>query len=353
MGHYKTEAWVSVMDKALMIVFCGSLLLLPLNFKMEWFIWAQTMSLLITVFIAAWFSRDLIDRSETSVTSEPVLLVFKDTLPFALTTLLMFIYTRSDSILIGKLMTNGEYHAGVYAAGYRLLDAANMIAYLFSPLLLPIFARMHQQREETLQLIRVSGGLMVFMVFTTGFAGFWWAADIMSFLYGQVSEEWITTFQLLILSHIPIGLMYVFGTYLTALQQLRQMNRWFLLSVLLSIGLNFWLIPRWGTVGAAATAVIVQTLTTCGLIYFWKMHLNVKWNWVIISRVVVGIVLMGIAGWGLASLSMYWILELLLFILFCLCCAFIFRLIQWDLIMNVLRQRGEIQLEENPMEKQS
>src|SRR5688572_13184001 len=52
-GRYKTEAFISVLDKFLMIVLCGALLLWGPRFKIEWFVVAQTISLVITA-VFAW-----------------------------------------------------------------------------------------------------------------------------------------------------------------------------------------------------------------------------------------------------------------------------------------------------------
>jgi O-antigen/teichoic acid export membrane protein len=57
MARYKMEAIISVMDKVLMILICGSLFFLFAVFKIEWFIWAQTVSLVITLLMAAWISK--------------------------------------------------------------------------------------------------------------------------------------------------------------------------------------------------------------------------------------------------------------------------------------------------------
>ncbi|MEZ4982583.1 MAG: hypothetical protein R2769_13570 [Saprospiraceae bacterium] len=58
---------------------------------------------------------------------------FKKSLPFALVILLMSLYTRMDVIMIENMLEDGKYQAGVYGAGYRLLDASNMIGYLLHP----------------------------------------------------------------------------------------------------------------------------------------------------------------------------------------------------------------------------
>ena len=104
MGRYRNEALISVMDKALMIIICGFLLLRFSDFQIQWFVWAQTASLVITAFIALFISFKFIDRTLLAEGLTPMVVVFKDTLPFTIASLLMVVYSRSDSILIEKLL---------------------------------------------------------------------------------------------------------------------------------------------------------------------------------------------------------------------------------------------------------
>ncbi len=341
MGQYRKEALISVMDKALMIFICGFLLFSFTDFQIEWFVWAQTASLVITAFIALIMSLKYIDRSKTSITPTPMEVVFRDTLPYTIASLLMFVYTRSDSILIEKLLPDGTAQVGVYAAGFRLLDAANMIAYLFSPLLIPMYAKLMNDRKETLQLIRLSSGMMISMTAFIGIAGFWWGAPIMRFLYPDTTETWILTFRLLILSHIPIGLMYIFSSYLTAVFELRKQNMLFMSSVVISIGLNLLLIPKYGTVGAAITALITQSITTAGLIIIGHSHLKEKPDLSRFMRIILFFAVLGVGGLLLESISLKWYLEIGLFLFLSLLSAFLFKLLQWNEFMQLLKKKED------------
>jgi len=342
MGRYKSEAIISVMDKALMILICGFLLFRFADFQIQWFVWAQTASLVITAIIALLISLKFIDRASTSITMTPMEVVFKDTLPYTLASLLMFVYTRSDSILIEKLMPGGAYHVGIYAAGYRLLDAANMIAYLFSPLLIPMYARLLNDRKETMQLLRISSGMMICMTACIGLAGFWWGAPIMVLLYKDVNETWILTFRLLILSHIPIGLMYIFSSYLTAVYELRKQNILFITSVLINISLNLYMIPRWGTVGAAITALITQCFTTFGLIILGQSHLKEKTDVIRLMNILIYFGILIASGWILESSTIPWIVEMGMFLFVALFAGFLFKLLQWGSFRDLIEKRDEV-----------
>ena len=341
MGRYPSEALISVMDKVLMILICGFLLLRFSEFQIEWFVWAQTASLVITAIVAMIISLKFIDRTPVAGTLTPMEVVFKDTLPFTLASLLMFVYTRSDSILIEKLLPGGAYHVGIYAAGYRLLDAANMIAYLFSPLLIPMYARLLNDRKETMLLLRLSSSMMICITAFIGLAGFWWGAPIMDMLYHDINETWILTFRLLILCHIPIGLMYIFSSYLTAVFELRRQNILFITSVVINISLNLYMIPKWGTVGAAITALITQSITTIGLILLGQAHLKEKTDLKRLTDILSYFTILGTSGWILESSSLPWMVEIGIFLLIAIFAGFLFRLLQWNSFRELIAKREE------------
>ncbi|MBK8195245.1 MAG: hypothetical protein IPK76_19270 [Lewinellaceae bacterium] len=69
--------------------------------------------------------------------------------PYALVVLLMFAYTRLDGVLLERLLPGGKTHAEVYAGAYRLLDACNMLGFMFASLLLRVFARLVKDPPHT------------------------------------------------------------------------------------------------------------------------------------------------------------------------------------------------------------
>ena len=337
-GQYKTEAFLSVLDKLLMILICGVLLLQFDTFHMEWFVWAQLASLIITLVAALWLNSKHTTKEEES---EEISLftgsILKSAFPFALGTLLMFGYTRVDSILLEQLLPEGAHQAGIYAGAYRLLDAANMIAFLFTPLLVPMYARLQSNRDEILQLIRVAGGMMLCLVVGVSLLGFWWGEPIMHMLYRESDAQWIATFQWLILCHIPIGLMYVFGSYLTATGMLKQQNILFVFSVFLNIGLNFLVIPYYGTIGAAGVALITQCITTAGLIILANARMNARADYKFWLNLLGFLVVSSLTAPLLASTSMVWMMECAIFIFCVVFAAFVFRLLEWNTFLQLVK----------------
>lgn len=264
MQLFKTDSLVSIMDRLIMIVTCGWVLFYMERsepFQIEWFIYLQTMAYSITALFA--FTVVIKRGGPFSVKWNPAMLVhiLKQSLPFALLILLMSIYGRVDSVLLERILENGKEQTGIYAQAFRLLDASNMIAYLFAVLLLPMFARMLKLNENIKPLVYLAFKLILIPAATLGVICWYYATDLMSNLYTSHAQESGEILSLLMFSLIPMAGAYVIGTLLTANGNLKQLNIIALAGVTSSIVLNVILIPSLNAYGAAVTCLVTQVLT--------------------------------------------------------------------------------------------
>lgn len=263
--HFKLDGLFSVMDRLIMIILCSIVLwgkVIDIPFRIEYFVYIQTISYLltaITVFITVYrkagYFRFNFDRKFFIV-------IAKNTWPFALLSLLMSVYTRIDGVMIERLLpgNTGKTEAGIYAQGYRVLDAANMFAFLFATLLLPIFSRMLKNRESIVEMARTSYSLFIFPAFILVTACFLYRREIMELLYHQGSSYNFNIFGWLMINFLAIGSVYVFGTLLTANGNLKFLNWLSFSGVILNICLNFLLIRNYQAFGAVIATLVTQFL---------------------------------------------------------------------------------------------
>jgi O-antigen/teichoic acid export membrane protein len=263
---FRTDAFISVLDRLLLIIICGTLLfttLFDVSFTIEWFIWIQTICYgitLITAFILlvikAGIPKVRFNRAFSMV-------IIRKSFPYALLILLMMIYTRTDSIMIERLHSNGAHEAGIYAQGFRLLDALFLFGMLFTNLLLPIFARMIADRSREIgELLATSRDLLVGGAILIGFVCHMNAERILSLIYSNDLEESLLSFRLLMWVFVAMSLNLIYGTFLTAGGNLRVLNIISLIGVMFNIMLNLAMIPEHGAEGAALATLITQVLTS-------------------------------------------------------------------------------------------
>ena len=269
LGHYRLDSLLSSLDKLLMLVTCAVLLWgMPRRaLSAETFALAQTLALLLTALAVFGILRRTTPLSLRPTwagnwrAGRPALMVlFRKSFPFALVILLMTAYTRLDAVLLERLLPDGKLHADVYAGAYRLLDAANMTGYLFATLLLPMFARMLKTGEPLRPLVSVSFKLIwagsIALVAAVYFARMELVQLMMPVRASAYRWE---TLGVLMWTFVPVSVIYIFSTLLTAAERLTQMNRVFILGIAFDIGLNLLLIPRYQAIGSAWATLATQS----------------------------------------------------------------------------------------------
>jgi O-antigen/teichoic acid export membrane protein len=259
---FKTDAVISVMDRFLLIILCGTAFFMEStlgSFQIVWFIWLQTVSYGITLIIAFFLLIKEIGLPRIKLKRAFSYYILRQSLPFALLVLLMMLYTRSDSVLLERLHPNGAYEAGIYAKGFRLLDAFYMFGMIFANLLLPLFARsLKEQKEKVLPLLRTASKLLIGGSILLAFLCHFHAERILGWIYLNELPQASYPFQLIMWGFIGMSTSMIFGSLLTASGELTLLNSFSLLGVFLNIGLNLFIIPSWGASGAALSCLITQ-----------------------------------------------------------------------------------------------
>lgn len=293
---FRTDSFISVTDRLIMIVICGFLLIMHnsygVPFDIRWFVYAQTAGYLITAIITLFIVIDKAQLKKLTWRYSFFLMILKKSYPYAVLVLLMTFYNRIDTVMLermlpneitqsdGKMLREGAVQAGIYASAYRFLDAANMIAFLFAGLLLPMFASMLKKKESVEKMVHLSFCLLVVPAFIVAVCSYFYSGELMGFLYRKTTHaaESAAVFRILMFCFIPISSTYIFGTLLTANGNLKQLNIMAATGMVINITLNFILIPLHKVQGSAVSSLITQVLTAGAQIimvnYIFKFHIN-------------------------------------------------------------------------------
>lgn len=342
LGLYRRDSIVSALDKFLMILICGVLLWTPSlqdHFKIEWFILAQSIAYLISIIVA--FFLTLPHVPEFKWTFQPRFwgLILRESYPFALVIFLMTLYTRIDGVMIERLLPDGQYEAGVYAAGYRLLDALNMIGFLFAGLLLPMFARSIKKGESVNDLLGLSFRLIWAGAITAAFSTYFFQAEIMTLLYTNADLYWGQVMGYLLFTFIAVSGTYIWGTLLTANGSLREMNILLVIGVLCNVILNWVLIPEYKALGAAIATLVTQFTTLFAQMLLAKKIFRLPFRWTYFAQVIAFAAT--VAGFTFVSyyhLPFGWFVNFSLNIIACLLAALALQMIHIGMIRAFLQQ---------------
>lgn len=350
---FRTDSMLSVMDRLLMILFCGILLwgnVTDEPFRIKWFVYTQTAAYLLTVVVAASIVAVKASFRKLHWNRLFFIMIIKKSFPFALLVLLMAFYNRVDSVMIEKILrdTIGNEQVGVYAQAYRLLDATNQIAYLFAVLLLPLYARMIKQRQQVNELVKLAFTLLFVAAVVVAMSAVFYGQPIMRLLYPPHALETLAdyelrlnqsamVFSLLMCGFLPISTTYVFGTLLTANGNLKQMNIVAAGAMVLNVILNLVLVPRLFAVGSAITSLttqsIVAILQVLVVLYIFKFRIDYRF----LIRLLVFIIGSLILAWASIGLGIHWIKSLAMMIMIILIYSVVLKLLDLKSFVKILK----------------
>lgn len=300
---FRTDAIISVLDRLLLILFCGAVLFGPVQTPMtiELFVYIQTVCYGIALLIAVIVLFAKIGTPRLNWKSTFSLVILRKSFPYALLILLMMVYTRTDSVMLERLHSEGKYEAGIYAQGFRLLDAFFMFAMLFSNMLFPIFSKMIKEKDRELKsLVRMSASLLILGATALAILILINGSTILSWIYTQNIEASTVPFQLLMFTFIGMTTTLIYGTLLTASGNLKFLNTLSAIGILVNVVLNILLIPNQGAKGAAIATLTTQLLI--GLIQFVYVHRHFKWSFERTKLAMnLGFVLLLLGLWALTS----------------------------------------------------
>ena len=314
---FRMDALLSVLDRVLLIAICLVLLyggLTEKSFQIEWFVYAQSAAYGLTVVFGFLVSVRKIGLSKIKIKRLYTYAILKKSTPFALLILLMMLYTRVDAVMLERMLPDGKYQAGIYAQGFRLLDAANIFGLLIAGLLLPMFARLIKQRESILDLLKAASALLIGVSLLVGIVASFFSYDLMNLIYREHIVETSTVFPWIILSFIPICAAYVFGTLLTASGNLKLLNRVAFSGIFINIGLNLLLIPMYKAEGAAIATFITQIIAGLGQVILAVLMFRINWNYKLLAKLSVFVILL--VGAGLANKFLWENDGIIFFLLF-------------------------------------
>ncbi|MEM7161406.1 MAG: oligosaccharide flippase family protein [Bacteroidota bacterium] len=340
---FKKDSIISVLDRSLMILFCGILLWSGQfggAFEIEWFVYLQTLSYFIALLVAFIFLRGRLEQLTFRFDWPYTIAILKQSMPYALLILLMSIYFRIDGVMLESLLDT-PLEAGIYAKGYRFLDALYNFSFLFSVLLLPIFAKMISQNENVEKLTALSSKILLSGVLILCISAAYYSWDIMNWRYSENVLKASECFEIIILNGIANSVAYIFGTLLTAAGVLKKLNVIAICTVMINISLNFIFIPIYGALGAAWASLITLFVSSLFQAIIAARHFKMAFNAGLVARLLLlaGFVIALCQGFRLVEYN--WFLEFVLIGVSGLLLSFVIRLFQVQEFIAIIQEEKQ------------
>ena len=350
---FKTDSLISVLDRLIMIAICSVFLwgnLTKLKLDILTYVYIQTGAYFITAVITFIIVISKTHTFNLTWNWPFSLLILKKSIPFAILVLLMTFYNRIDSVMLERLLPNtperdklgisGSVQTGIYAQAYRLLDATNMIAFLFAGLLLPIFSRMLKFKESVEQLIKLSFTILITPAIIVAIGCMFYNTEIMGLLYKEHIDQSGLVFSLLMGCFTAVSITYIFGTLLTANGNLKELNLLAGSGMILNIMLNLILIPHYFAFGSAISALSTQLLMAFAQIYIVQRKFKFKINYRLIFTLlsyIIGVIFFNAVSKQFFYSQNRWVYSFLTMVIMSVLWAFIIRLISVKSIFRVIK----------------
>ena len=316
--RFVSDSWLSVIDRLVALAICTWMLKSftvamfaseggVLNFQVAQFFGYAT-ALVVGLVLVFWKGKGAMEgASDGAVASQKTLGDWgKEVVWFGVMALAMSLFTRIDVHMIqryaGSVAQQGYEEIGLYAKGYRLLDAALIFSTLLSTQLLPLLSKRIAAGEDSRPIMDI-GFRLVFMVSVGVASAAWFYGDfLMNWLYhgqkelGSVTEasgvEVLRTtvyspqilqvsmiFKVLMLAFVPMSLVHVFGTYVTAAGQMRWLAQLALVCVVINVAFNYSEIPKVGALAAAVGCLLTQWVFAMSCVLKTHRLGGYVWHW--------------------------------------------------------------------------
>ncbi len=303
--RFVADSILSVLDRFVALILCRAFLYFYENqFIAEngiaLFLVAQTCGYLIAMLLGLILVKRT-DNAEPPTDYAASLSLENETLKnwiqkvgwFAVMAFAMSVFTRVDALMIRKYsieglttylkpISEGYYQAGIYAQSYRLLDAALIFSTLLSTQLLPMFTRKIANNENVKGILKLATIVVLSIGITASLVAIFGGNWILNFIYktgysNEAELEYATKiFGVLMSSFLPMALIHVFGTFVTALGQMKWLAFMAIGCMVLNIAINFVLIPKLGALGASWGCFTTQCVFALGCIFRSLQYLNRK-----------------------------------------------------------------------------
>ncbi len=298
------ETWVSFIGNVVLLVFMVlfGVLRVPIWLFAALFTGTRALGLVLSAIIATRFVRlhtPTIDMTEWKEVMRQgwifgVYLVF-GTLFFQLDTLLLSLW-------------KGDHAVGIYQSVMKLVAVTLMLPEVVNSALLPVFSRFYNENEQRwVRLGRLLNKTLWLLALPLALIFFVYAEQVIQFIYG--SEEFASAVPLMRVAALIVVLRFGWETYgLMLTTSGRQFVKMVIvvIATIMTVGLNMYAIPRYGTYGAALVSLAANLFVAVG---FFVSSRSFFVQWTLDARYLLSGILtfvLGIILWKVQALSLWY-----------------------------------------------
>ena len=220
--------------------------------------------LLLTAF---WFKTQTDIQFLQTVKLTQVFSTVRTTYPIALLYLGIYVYNYVDTIMLSAI--SGNSSVGWYGAAYKLYEGFLILPVSIATFYAPRLAKA-AMLDNRLPLAKSGRHGMLIASTAAGLVagnGILFSKIVIDLFFGPDYESSVTVLEILMIG-IPAAFVITYlHTFLIAIHLEKTLAALYAVGLVINIGINGWLIPRYSHVGAAIATVIVEYLLVVTLLH--------------------------------------------------------------------------------------
>jgi len=217
--------------------------------------------------------------------------ILKETLPLAAVVLLTRVYFNIDTIFLSIFRSQTE--VGIYGLPYKILDILISFPAIFAGLVFPSLARAGMEKFDDLKRIyQKAFDFLVMMALPILGGLIMLARPIIELLGGSEFGDSIIILQLLSVAVVFIFFSTLSNNLVIAVQLQKKLMIMALVSAVLNVSLNIWLIPKYSYFAAAGVTILTEfTVMVISAWFVWK-YIKILPNFRILPKAVLSVLAM-------------------------------------------------------------
>jgi O-antigen/teichoic acid export membrane protein len=236
----------------------------------------------------------------------------KQALPFGLTSIFITIFYYIDSVMLSTM--KGNEAVGWYNAAYRLVFIPSFIPIVFNSAIFPVMARFSITSKASLEFIYQRYFKYMVLLSIPIAVGTTLLSDrFILLVFGQEYAPAVIALQILIWTIIAVFVSGVFGRLVESLNKQILGTKVSGIAAALSVVLNLILIPKYGYVGASASAVVTYftVLILMGVVSF-RLGYSIPRGEIVknVGKVIAASAAMGLFIWYCSNLNLIALIAL-------------------------------------------
>ncbi|HZT76640.1 MAG TPA: flippase [Vicinamibacterales bacterium] len=181
-------------------------------------------------------------------------------LPLGFFLVVLNLYSYVDGVMLGSMRTDAE--TGLYAAAYRIYEGFTYAALALSTVLTPRLSALFttdRGRHRALAIGGTSGSAALGAA--VGVVAFVIATPLLVFLFGPAYAAATAAFRILVVGLPVVFAIWILHAIAISVDRERLLWQTGLVGLAVNVGLNLYVIPHYGPIGAAAATVAGEVVS--------------------------------------------------------------------------------------------